>query len=70
MNTEIKYNKETNTITTTTTRELKSTEFYCEGCNTVHEMSVYACAQTAMGHDIIFTCKCGTKTELKGIIKD
>jgi hypothetical protein len=39
--------------------------FQCDSCETWHEMSGYAVAQLAMGHEINFTgCDCGDTTTL------
>ena len=48
-----------------THRALEKYEFYCDGCNTIHKMSMYASAQLAMKHDIVFTCPCGNKIDLE-----
>jgi RNase P subunit RPR2 len=45
-------------------RELTEFEFYCDKCKTIHTMSAYAIAQRNMGHEIVFTCKCGNKIDL------
>jgi len=44
--------------------ELKENEFQCKGCKEIFTMSMYARAQTGMGHEIIFTCDCTHKTSL------
>ncbi len=53
------------TLKTTTTRKLSKYEFACEGCGKLEEMSGYCVAQLASGNDIVFTCECGHKTDLK-----
>lgn len=44
---------------------LEKYHFRCKKCKVVHKMALYAAAQLAMGHDMVFTCECGQKTELK-----
>ena len=46
------------------TIELDPFHFQCKGCKAIHKMSMYAIAQTAMGVAIVYTCDCGTKTNL------
>jgi len=44
--------------------ELGEHEFQCHSCKKIHKMSMYARAQTGMGHQIVFTCDCKRKTYL------
>ncbi len=30
--------------------------FICDGCNKVHQLSMYAISQLASSHDVTFTC--------------
>lgn len=45
--------------------KLKQYEFLCKKCLTTHKMSVYAVAQLTSGNNLIFTCQCGEKIDLK-----
>lgn len=54
-----------NKLFTINERVLKDHEFYCKGCRTVHEQSMYCIAQLAMDVEITFTCECGNKIHLQ-----
>jgi len=53
-------------MATTKEKEIKlgDYEFRCDKCKEIHKMSAFAVAQIAMHVPLIFTCKCGHKTEL------
>ena len=38
--------------------------FACLKCKKVEQMSLYAVAQTSMGHEVVFTCSCGNKIKI------
>lgn len=53
------------TIVTTEKRELDKYEFFCDKCEKIHKMSMYAVAQLASGNPLVHTCDCGNKTDLE-----
>jgi len=59
-----KFDPHTNIVTTITRKKLGKYEFFCSKCHTVHKMPLYAIAQRAMNHALIFTCECENKIDL------
>lgn len=45
--------------------EQERPSFKCPACKKIHNYSIYALAQLAQGHELIFTCDCGEKLYLK-----
>jgi DNA-directed RNA polymerase subunit RPC12/RpoP len=46
-------------------KDPKTSSFVCPSCRAKHDYNIYALAQLAQGHELIFFCDCGEKLLLK-----